>query len=147
MDCAKVYLVQTDTTVGFSSSNDEKLSEIKQRPKSQKILQTVDSFHTLKQHTRIPKKFRKYVRNATQTTFIYPNKNSFRVVPKNRSYHDFIKKFNTIYSTSANLTGCSYDETFSINNADVIVVDNQGFSNKSSSSMIKISKNKARKIR
>ena len=40
MDKDLVYLVQTDTTVGFSSLNDEKLSIIKQRPKSQKILQT-----------------------------------------------------------------------------------------------------------
>ena len=43
-----VYLVQTDTTVGFSSSNDEKLSNIKQRPSNQKILKTLDSFVTLK---------------------------------------------------------------------------------------------------
>ncbi len=147
MDCTKVYLVQTDTTVGFSSSNDEKLSVVKQRPISQKILQTVDSFKTLKQLTRIPKKFKKKVRNSAQTTFIYPNKKSFRVVSKESHYYDFIKKFNSIYSTSANLSGYTYDEDFALNKAEVIVLNNEGFSNKSSSRMIKISKNKAKKIR
>jgi len=32
MNSSLVYLVQTDTTVGFSSFDDEKLSAIKQRP-------------------------------------------------------------------------------------------------------------------
>ena len=39
-----IYLVQTDTTVGFSSASAEKLSDVKQRPVSKKILYTVDSF-------------------------------------------------------------------------------------------------------
>ena len=34
MDSNLIYLVQTDTTVGFSSSSDEKLSLIKQRPQT-----------------------------------------------------------------------------------------------------------------
>ena len=68
-----VYLVQTDTTVGFSSINDEKLSATKQRDKNQKNLKTVDSFNTLKEFTRIPKKYNKLVRNSIKSTFIYPN--------------------------------------------------------------------------
>ena len=105
MDKNLVYLVQTDTTVGFSSSNDEKLSSIKQRPKSQKILQTLDSFKTLKSMARVPKNFRKRVRNSTKSTFIYPNLKSFRVIPKENSFYSFISKFKNSYSTSANLTG------------------------------------------
>lgn len=87
-----VYLVQTDTTVGFSSFDDEKLSNIKQRPSNQKILKTLDSFVTLKEFARVPKKFRKIVRNSSKTTFIYPNLNSFRVVKSESIFFDFIKK-------------------------------------------------------
>ena len=46
MDSELIYLVQTDTTVGFSSSSDEKLSLLKQIPRTKKILNTVDSFYT-----------------------------------------------------------------------------------------------------
>ena len=102
MDSSLVYLVQTDTTVGFSSLSDEKLSFIKQRPTSKKILHTVDSFKTLNENTRVPKNFRKKVRNSKRTTFIYPNTKSFRVVPKDSDFYDFIHKFNILYSTSAN---------------------------------------------
>ena len=84
-------MVQTDTTVGFTSSNDEKLSNIKQRPSNQKILKTLDSFVTLKEFARVPKKFRKIVRNSSKTTFIYPNLDSFRVVKSESIFFDFIK--------------------------------------------------------
>jgi len=114
MDSSLVYLVQTDTTVGFSSLNDEKLSTIKQRPTSKKILHTVDSFKTLNEHTRVPKKFRKKVRNSKKTTFIYPNTKSFRVVDKNSDFYDFIHKFGILYSTSANKTGENFDKDFFI---------------------------------
>ena len=142
-----VYLVQTDTTVGFSSSNDEKLSSIKQRPNSQKILQTLDSFHTLKTKTRVPKKFRKKVRNSTKTTFIYPNKNSYRVICKDDNFHSFISKFNNLYSTSANLSSKSFDIDFATKNSDVIVYTKDVFSEKNSSSIFMISKNRIKKIR
>ena len=90
MDSSLVYLVQTDTTVGFSSLNDEKLSFIKQRPTSKKILHTVDSFKTLTKNARVPKSFRKRVRNSKRTTFIYPNTKSFRVLPKDSDFYNFI---------------------------------------------------------
>lgn len=142
-----VYLVQADTTVGFSSQNDEKLSLIKQRPLTQKILQTVDSFTTLKRNTRIPKKFKNRVRRSTFSTFIYPNKNSFRVVDKNSEYSSFLFKFKQCFSTSANLTGKHFDEKFAQMNADVIVEQSEGFHELNSSSMYKISKFKIQKIR
>lgn len=147
MNSSLVYLVQTDTTVGFSSSSDEKLSDVKQRPRSKKILHTVDSFKTLKQHTRIPKKFRKKVRRAKYTTFIYPNLKSFRVIPINNSFYTFIHKFNILYSTSANLTGNKFDEKFALCNSEVIVNQKDGFSEKISSSIYKLGKKKSLKIR
>lgn len=147
MDRTKVYLVQTDTTVGFSSSNDEKLSAIKQRPKSQKILQTVDSFKTLKSMTRVPKAFRKIVRRSKKSTFIYPNQKSFRVISKDESFYPFISKFNSLYSTSANLTNERFNYDFAYDNSDIIVYSNKEFNEKSSSYIFRIHKRKIIKVR
>ncbi len=142
-----VYLVQTDTTVGFSSFDDEKLSNIKQRPKNQKILQTVDSFKTLKEKTRIPKEFRKKVRRANKTTFIYPSLKSFRVVQRHSDFFSFIDKFSTLYSTSANLNKSSFDYDFAYKHSDIIVFSKDGFIEKSSSNIYKVNKKKIIKIR
>jgi tRNA A37 threonylcarbamoyladenosine synthetase subunit TsaC/SUA5/YrdC len=147
MDSSLVYLVQTDTTVGFSSYNDEKLSFIKQRPTSKKILHTVDSFKTLTQHTRVPKNFRKKVRNSKKTTFVYPNTKSFRVVPKDSNFYDFIHKFNILYSTSANKTAESFDKDFATIGADILVEDKKGFYETKASTIIKVSKNASKKLR
>ncbi len=147
MNSSLVYLVQTDTTVGFSSSDDEKLSEIKQRPKTQKILQTVNSFKTLNKYTRVPKKHRKKVRNANSTTFIYPNGKSFRVIDNSSEYITFVNKFSNIYSTSANLSGKAYDEKFAFTNADLIVFKKHNFSTTNASKMIKLYKKVSKTIR
>lgn len=147
MDSSLVYLVQTDTTVGFSSSNDEKLSNVKQRPTSQKILQTVDSFKTLNENTRVPKEFRRIVRKSNKTTFIYPNKKSFRVVSQKSNFYDFIHKFNILYSTSANKTGEKFEKGFSFANSDILVFTKDNFFESMSSKIIKINKTSIKKIR
>ncbi|RXJ77881.1 Sua5 YciO YrdC YwlC family protein [Arcobacter sp. F155] len=147
MDTNLIYLVQTDTTVGFSSGNDEKLATVKRRPKSQKILQTLDSFTTLKKFTRVPKNHRKRVRNSKKSTFIYPNMNSYRVVDRNDKFYSFIKKFKAHYSTSANHTKKSFEKDFALANSDVIVSSKEGFSEKVSSSIYLLKKSKIKKIR
>ena len=147
MDSSLVYLVQTDTTVGFSSSSDEKLSLVKQRPLSKKILNTVDSFSTLSKNTRIPKNFRQKVRNSKKTTFIYPNGNSFRVVDKSSKFYDFIHKFGILYSTSANKTSKNFEREFAHEVSEVIVEDKKGFFETTASRIIKLSKKRAKKIR
>ena len=147
MDSSLVYLVQTDTSVGFSSSSDEKLSLVKQRPLSKKILNTVDSFSTLSKNTRIPKNFRQKVRNSKKTTFIYPNGNSFRVVDKSSGFYDFINKFGILYSTSANKTSKNFEKEFAFEVAEIIVEDKRGFFETTASKIIKLSKKRAKKIR
>jgi len=147
MNPSLIYLVQTDTTVGFSCASHERLSDAKRRPRSKKILNTVDSFKTLKQNTRVPKQFKKQIRRASRTTFIYPNLKSFRVIDKDDKFQGFIKKFNILYSTSANLTGNKFDEEFALENSDIIVNQKDGFSEKISSSIYKVNKTKIIKIR
>lgn len=147
MDASFVYLTQTDTTVGFLSNDDKKLTAIKQRPQTQKILQVVDSFETLKTKVRVPSKFKKLVRKSKKTTFIYPNQDSFRVVDNSSFHYDFIKKFKIMYSTSANLTQHSFDETFAKEHANVIVEDKNGFFEAPSSQLIKFSCTKIKRLR
>ncbi len=142
-----VYLVQTDTTVGFSSLIDEKLSSIKQRDINQKILKTVDSFDTLKNFTRVPKKYRNMVRKSKKTTFIYPNFDSFRVVNKDSHFFDFIKKFKILSSTSANKTKESFEYNYASKYSDVEVINNLGFFETSSSKIYKLYKNNLKRIR
>ncbi len=142
-----VYLVQTDTTAGFLSYDDKKLAIIKQRPQNQKILQTIDSFKTLKQNTRVPTKFKNMIRRSKNTTFIYPNKEAFRVIDKNSNHHKIIKKFKKIYSTSANKTGEEFDINFALKSCDVVIEDKNNFNCSKSSQIVKLSTTKIRFIR
>ncbi len=147
MDSSLVYLVQTSTTVGILSNNSSKLAQIKQRSTSQKMLCEVDSFKTLLKYTRVPKKYKKMVRNSKNTTFIYSNGKSFRVVDKDSKHYDFIKKFGILYSTSANITGNDFDENWAKDIVDVVVEDKRGFSQSQSSSIIKLTQSNMKKIR
>jgi tRNA A37 threonylcarbamoyladenosine synthetase subunit TsaC/SUA5/YrdC len=147
MNPNSVYLVQTDTTVGFSSNDNEKLAVLKKRPIEQKILRTVDSFATLKSFARVPNNHKKRVRNSKNSTFIYPNKESFRVITKDCKFYDFIKKFKVLYSSSANETKKSFDENYAKNISDIVVIDKNGFYEDRPSALFKLNKNKCKKIR
>ena len=146
MDKGLVYLTQTDTTVGFLSQDDRKLSRVKQRDPNKKTLQVVDSFHTLQQNIRVPKRFRKRVRGALKTTFIYPNKKALRVVDSKSLHYPFVHKFHKLYSTSANVTQHRFDEEFAINSADVVVY-NAPFEELAPSSLVILTKLKIKQIR
>lgn len=147
MDSNLVYLVQTDTTVGFLSCDNIKLSQIKKRASKQKTLMVLDSFRTLKSKTRVPKKYKKFIRKSKFTTIIYPNLSSFRVIDKSNKHFDFIKRFKYLYSTSANITKKDFNQEFAVENSDIILYTKDGFSQTKSSSIYKINKNKIKKVR
>lgn len=147
MDKNKVYLAQSDTTIGFLCGNCEKLSQIKKRDKWQKILRVVDSFCNLKKYSRTPNKYKKFVRKSKLTTFIYPNKESFRVVSSSLEHHDFVAKFNCIYSTSANETKKTFSFDYAYDKSDIVVFNKDDFFESKSSSILKVSKTKMQKIR
>ena len=142
----KIYLAQTDTTVGFLSQNKEKLNYIKNRPLNQPILREVDSLEILKNFVRVPKMHKKRVRRSKKTTFIFPNGESFRVVRDSR-HLEFLKKFKWMYSTSANLHGKRFNEKWARETADVIVEDKRGFVEGKASNIYKLSKSKIKKVR
>ncbi|MEA3289232.1 MAG: Sua5 YciO YrdC YwlC family protein [Campylobacterota bacterium] len=147
MDHSLVYLVQTDTTAGFLSSDDIKLSRTKQRDPKQKILQVVDSFDTLKSKTRVPNRFKNKIRRSKCSTFIYPNSLSFRVVDKNSHHSRFIKKFKSLYSTSANKTKVNFDIDYAYTNSDIVLYNSLEFKETKSSSIYKVNNSCIKKIR
>jgi len=142
----KVYLAQTDTTVGFLSQDKEKLNRLKKRPLNKPVLREVDSLDTLKNFVRVPNKFKKQVRRAKKTTFIYPNGESFRVV-RDEKHLEFLKKFSWMYSTSANLHGKNFDEKWAKEMADIVVEDKREFFEGEASKIIKLGKKRCIKLR
>ena len=138
-----IYLVQTNTTVGFLSQNLEKLNKIKKRPSNKKFLKVVSKYSLL---PRIPKKYRKRVRKTpNNNTYVIKNE-AYRVITE--SHHkEFLKKFKWMYSSSANESGKNFEETFAIKNADILVIDKRGYFESEPSKIFKISKNKIKKIR
>ena len=147
MDSSLIYLTQTDTTVGFLSNNDKKLSGAKQRDSKQKTLQVVSNFKTLNKLVRAPQKYKKVIRRARKSTIIYPNKMAFRVVPQDSSHHIFLKKFDLMFSTSANKTKNNFDEEYAVKNSNIVVYNKENFMEKKASSIYKINKRKIKKIR
>jgi len=142
----KIYLAQTDTTVGFLSRDYKKLNRIKKRALNKKVLMEVESLNTLKNFVRVPGKYKKIVRRAKKTTFIYPKGDSFRVV-KDKKHLEFLKKFKWLYSTSANLSGEKFDKKWAVNQADIIVEKKEGFFEGIPSKIYKINNYEIKKIR
>ena len=143
MNPNKIYLVQTNTTVGFLSQNLSKLNKIKNRPKNKKFLKVISDFNQL---PRIPKSHRKRVRKTPNTnTYIIKNE-AYRVILEPH-HREFLNKFKWMYSSSANESGKNFDEKFAKDNADILVIDKRGYFESTPSKIYKLSKNKIKKLR
>jgi tRNA A37 threonylcarbamoyladenosine synthetase subunit TsaC/SUA5/YrdC len=120
-----VFLTQTDTTIGFISQSESRLTLIKQRPPYKHYIRAVNSLETLKTFTRVPQRHKKRVRRAVRATFIMPSGDSFRVI---RDTHHLLllDRLKWAYTTSANLSGEVYREDFAKEKCDVIVTPLQG---------------------
>ncbi|QFR48908.1 hypothetical protein FJR48_03900 [Sulfurimonas lithotrophica] len=138
-----VLLTQTDTTVGFISQNNSKLSNIKSRPESKPFIKVYNSLSLIK--SRVPKSKKKLVRRAKKTTFIIKNK-AFRV---DSSYKNsqILRDLNWHYSTSANEIGKNFNRDFCEHKTDIIIEDKYGLHELSSSKLLKINDYKIRSLR
>ena len=116
----KIYLTQTDTTIGFVSQNAERLTAIKKRPPHKHYIKAVNSLQTLKHFTRVPSSHKNRVRRSNKTTFIMPNGHSYRIV-KDKHHLLLLNRLKWAYTTSANLSNLPYDETFAKRSADIII--------------------------
>ena len=140
----KVFLTQTDTTIGFVSQDADKLTQIKQRPPHKHYIKAVNSLQTLKTFTRVPQKHKNRVRRANKTTFIMINGQSYRVT-QDKHHLLLLNRLKWAYTTSANLSNQPYDEEFTREAADIIIEPlNQ---TKLSSSIYKLGKHTMKRIR
>ena len=146
MDPKKLYLAQTDTTVGFLSQDAKRLAAAKGRPAHKAFIIAVSSAKNLKNFVRVPKKWRKLVRQARRTTFAYPNGKAVRIV-KDSEHRRFLDRFGWMYSTSANPSGKNFDETWARQQADVVVEDERGFFEGKPSVIMKLGKERRSKLR
>ncbi|MDY0117534.1 MAG: hypothetical protein RBR59_08160 [Sulfurimonadaceae bacterium] len=141
-----VILAQTDTTVGFFSQNPSKLLEIKKRELTKPFLKLYCDFKTfLADNKRVPHAMKNKVRRAKKTTFIVKNQ-AFRIAPHQLS-SSFLRQCKWGYSTSANLTGKSYERAFAEIHSDIIIEDSRGLSENASSTLIKLSNTKQKRLR
>ncbi|HEY9190530.1 MAG TPA: Sua5 YciO YrdC YwlC family protein [Sulfurovum sp.] len=116
----KVFLTQTDTTIGFVSQNAERITTIKQRPPHKHYIKAVNSLQTLTQTVRVPTAHKKRVRRSKKTTFILPDGKSYRVI-QDTHHLLLLDRLKWAYTSSANLSGESYDGYFARKAADVII--------------------------
>jgi tRNA A37 threonylcarbamoyladenosine synthetase subunit TsaC/SUA5/YrdC len=140
----KVFLTQTDTTIGFVSQNANKLTAIKQRPPHKHYIKAVNSLQTLKSFTRVPSRHKNAVRRAKKTTFIMPDGLSYRVV-KDKYHLLLLDRLTWAYTTSANMSNEDYDEDFARKAADVVV--EPLLKTKQASNIFKLGKTTLKRIR
>ena len=114
----RLYLTNTDTTIGFLSQSRERLDRAKERQPNKEYIQAVPSLKAIKK--RVPKKFRRKVRLAKKSTFILSKEYSFRVI-KDKRHKLLIDRLGWAYTTSANLSGKEYNESYAYKQADIIV--------------------------
>ena len=146
MDAKALYLVQTDTTVGFLSQDRAKLLHVKKRDSDKEFLKVYGSFKSFKNdNNRISNSHKSYVRSSKKTTFISKNRAS-RIVQESQ-HQNFLKNFDYLFSTSANESGKSYNYDFVKDTADVIVETKDGFNENRASKMIKLSNKKKVRLR
>ena len=89
MNSDVIYLIQTNTTVGFLSQNLTKLNKIKKRPSNKKFLRVVSGYDML---PRVAKKHRKRVRRTpNKNTYIIKDE-AYRVITEPH-HREFLKKF------------------------------------------------------
>ena len=116
----RLYLTQTDTTIGFVSQDSTKIDRAKRRLPNKHYIRVVDSFQTLQTFSRVPNAHKNRIRRSKKTTFIMPNGLSFRVV-KDCEHNILLNRIGWVYSSSANLSGDEYNEQYAKDNAEVIV--------------------------
>lgn len=140
-----VVLLQTDTTVGFVSQNADALAQSKNRPADKPFLRTYASFKAYKRTGRIPGRFKRELRRTQKTTYIV-KRQAFRIVSQG-AYHNFLRPYGWLYSTSANPSGGRFEAAYAIEHADMVIEDGRGLFEDAPSQIFKLNPIKKRRIR
>lgn len=139
-------LAQTDTTVGFLSQDAKKLYAIKSRPTTKPFIKVYKDFRGfLQDGNRVMKNRKNLIRRSKKTTFII-NNFSFRVAPSPLN-SQILRDTPWFYSTSANQSNEKFNRDFCESKADIIIENANGLFEQSSSVLMKINKQKMRKLR
>lgn len=139
-----VILAQTDTTIGFLSKDSVSINHKKGAPLNKPLLMEVANLSAIPY--RIPISMRNLVRRAKRTSYILPNNASFRVVADGL-HHNFLRGFTWLYSSSANPTQATFSMQFAINQSNIVVLDKRGLFADKSSSILKLGRDKIKKMR
>jgi len=115
-----LFLSATDTTIGFLSQDPRLLDRAKQRPPTKHYITVYPSLTIMKRDFRLPSGMRRRVRQSRRTTFIHPGGESFRIIRDPR-HCLLLERLGWAYSSSANLSGRSFDEAYARSVADIIV--------------------------
>jgi len=140
-----VYLVQTDTTVGFLSKSSKSLYAVKKRPLNKPFLRAVSRFELLHSVGRVPQCFRSSVRRSKKSSFILPNGLSFRKV--SGSHQRFVERFGWMFTTSANRHGAKFDIKFAKSVCDVVVESDKKLFESEPSSIWRLAKKRKVRVR
>ena len=141
-----VFLTQTDTTIGFVSQSARRLTQTKQRPPHKHYIKALPSLRALKSFVRVPEAHKNRVRRAKRSTFVFPNGHSYRIV-REKQHLSLIQKLGWAYTTSANLSGESFNESFASDAADVIVKYPTQPKQRSASRIFKLNNIRMKRIR
>jgi tRNA A37 threonylcarbamoyladenosine synthetase subunit TsaC/SUA5/YrdC len=142
----QIILTQTDTTVGFSSQNEERLKEVKTRQSTKPFIKLYQDFKTLKKEKmRVPNSQKNRVRRSKKTTFIVKNL-SFRVA-QGKLESNILRGLKWNYSTSANESGKNFERNFCEEKADIIVEDKNSLYEGKASTLLKINAKKIKRLR
>ena len=139
-----LFLTATDTTVGFVSRSSRRLDRAKRRPPSKHYIRVYPSLTAVVRNHRVPAAHRRRVRLSNRKSFILPDGFSFRIIRDSRHLL-LIRRLGWAYSSSANLSGAPYDESYARTAAD-IVVEPLG-TPASPSRILRLGKRRLRKIR
>ncbi len=115
-----LYLTPTDTTIGFVSKDSSKIDIAKKRADNKRYIRAVKDLKTLKSFTRVPNRYKNFIRRSTKKTFIMPNGRSFRVV-KGSKHNLLLDRLDYAFSSSANLSGEGYNREYAFSKAEVII--------------------------
>ena len=138
----KLFLTNTDTTIGFISKSKEALDIAKNRPNDKKYIQAIPYLKTIKK--RIPNLHKKRVRKAKKTTFIIDKNYSFRII-KDKNHNLLLNRLKEAYTSSANESGKEYNYNYASSKADIIVYPLNKIS--MPSQILKLGKTKLKRIR
>jgi len=139
-----LILSKTDTTIGFLSQDSQRIDIAKRRESDKKYITTLPSLAILKSKTRTPKRYRRLIRKASKTTFIFSNSRSFRVV-KDERHLLLLNRFGWLYSSSANISGSDIDIEYAKSQADIIIYPIEGIGE--SSTILKLGRKRVRRVR